>query len=341
VRHSYRTYGLTVQSDIPVTGLVPLAKDDGLPDLRLDLGDMPEWAALALSLTVTAVQARPESFMPGEGSFTVSEFSSGQFFLLSYADGSRCLVDHRATQLWGEPGPGLSHDDLCVYVLGPVMGFVLRLRGRTPLHASAVAADGRTIALVGNAGAGKSTTAAALALRGWAVLAEDVCALEDLTDQYHVLPGYPRICLWPDSVSILFSSPEALPLVVPGWEKRFLPLDGSLAHFASQSSPLAAIFLLGERSTLESAPTIEPLSKKDALLQLVQNTYMNWLLDKRQRAEEFDILAKLVTGVECFKLIPSADPKRLPALTDLIESQALQLPPLSPYPALNTASGNV
>jgi hypothetical protein len=30
--------------------------------------------------------------------------------------------------------------------------------------------------------------------------------------------------------------------MVPGWEKRFLSLDGSRAQFASSSAPLTAIF---------------------------------------------------------------------------------------------------
>jgi hypothetical protein len=250
-------------------------------------------------------------------------------------------MDCAATRIWGEPGPNLSYDDLCIYLLGPVMGFVLRQRGTVTLHASSLSIHGRALALVGEAGAGKSTTAAALALRGWPVLGEDVCALAESAGQYQVLPGYPRVCLWPDSVDFLFSSRDALPLMVAGWEKRFLSLDGSRAQFASSSAPLAAIFFLAERSNQDAAPSVELISQREALLLLVRNTYMNWYLDRRQRAEEFDVLSRLVSSIDCFQVIPSNDPLRLPMLAELIENRASRSFDSRPDPALGTPSSHV
>jgi hypothetical protein len=287
------------------------------------------------------VRVRPPSLFPGDGAFTVSEFADHRFLQLKYADGTRFLMDCAATTIWGEVGPGLSHNDLCVYLLGPVMGFVLRQRGSTALHASSISMHGRAIAIVGEAGAGKSTTAAALALRGWPVLCEDVCALAQTAGHYEVLPAYPRVCLWPDSVDFLYASRDALPLIVQGWEKRFLALDGNRAVFASSGLPLAAVFLLAARSDDSSAPRIEPVSQREALLQLVQNTYMNWYLDRHQRAGEFDVLTRLISSVECFRVVPSADPARLSALAEMIESQALRVLALDSDTALGAASRNV
>ena len=338
---TYRTYGLTLESDLPLSGPSPLPKSVLAPDIQLHFAAVPSWAAQAQLLPITSVRVRPSAFLPGDGSFTVSEFADRRFFQLTYGDGTRFLMDRGATRIWGEPGPGLCHDDLCVYLLGPVMGFVLRQRGNTTLHASALSFRGRAIALVGEAGAGKSTTAAALALRGWPVLCEDVCALEQVSGASQVLPAYPRVCLWPDSVDFLFSSREALPLIVGGWEKRFLALDGTRADFASSCSPLAAIFLFGARSAEDSAPRIEPISQREALLQLVQNTYMNWYLDRGQRADEFDSLTRVVSSVECFRLIPSTDPVHLPALAEIIEKQASRLLSLNPGAAQGAASSNV
>lgn len=326
MRQTYSIYGLTLESDVPVTGLRPLQKDISAPDVQLDFGAVPSWVVQALTLPVTSDRSRPPSLIPGDGSFTVSELADRRYFQLVYGDGTRFLMDRAATRIWGAPGPGLSHEDLCVYLIGPVMGFVLRQRGVTTLHASSISLHGRAIALVGDAGTGKSTTAAALGLRGWPVLCEDVCALQEAAGEFHVLPAYPRVCLWPDSVQALFSSPDTLPLIVQGWDKRFLPLDGSHAHFASSRSPLAAIFVLAGRSDENSAPRIEPVSQLEALPQLVQNTYMNWLLDRAQRAEEFDMLARLVSAVECYRIIPSTEAARLPALAELIEAQTLRLP---------------
>jgi len=341
VRQTYRTYGLTLESDLPVSALRPLPQRVSSPDICLNFAAVPSWVTQALTLPITAVRVRPSSLLPGDGAFTVSEFADRRFFQLAYSDGTRFLMDHAATRIWGEPGSGLCYEDLCIYLLGPVMGFVLRQRGTVTLHASSLSFHGRAIALVGEAGAGKSTTAAALALRGWPVLGEDVCALADSAGHYQVLPAYPRVCLWPDSVDFLFSSRDALPLMVAGWEKRFLSLDGSRAQFASSPAPLAAIFLLGERSARDSAPLVEPISQREFLLRLVQNTYMNWYLDRRQRAEEFDVLTRIIASTECFQVIPSSDPRRLGALAGLIESHTLRLIDPRGNAALGTASNHV
>jgi len=327
---------------LPVTGLRARPSDAPGPpsDISLYFADIPAWGAQALLLPVTGVCARPCNMLPGDGVFTVYEFADRRFFQLTYSDGTRFLMDHAATRIWGEPGPGLSFDDLCIYLLGPVMGFVLRQRGTVTSHASSLAVHGRALALVGEAGAGKSMTAAALA-RGWPVLGQDVCALAESPSGYQVLlPAYPR-GLWPDSVDFLFSSREALPLMVPGWDKRFLSLDGSSAQFASSPAPLATIFLLAERSTEERAPYIESISQREALLQLVQNTYLNWYLDRHQRAEEFEVLTRLVSPIECCRVIPSSDPARLPALAELVERHVLRLLNSRRSSSLGAASSHV
>jgi hypothetical protein len=319
---SFRTYGLTIDSDLPLPGLQALPDPPPESDLVLCLTAIPSWAQKLLKIQPVARRIRPAAILPGE-SFTVWEYADESFFQLIYGDGTRFVIDGRAARVWGEPGPGLSHEDLCVYLLGPVMGFIARRRGFTPLHASSVIIGKRAIALLGEAGSGKSTTAAALALRGWPTLCEDVCILTETNMQLHVIPGYPRICLWPDSVSYLFSSPDALPAIVRGWEKRFLALDGSTrARAAISSCPLSSILFLAPRSD-DRAPSIEPLPKRHAVLQLVQNSYMNWLLNRQQRASEFDIIVKLVSQVGCFRLTPSSDPARLDELVSLIESHVL------------------
>jgi hypothetical protein len=340
VKQIYRTYGLTLESDLPITGLSPATSPHPPSDIQLHFRTIPSWAAQALSLPLTSTRVRPSALFPGDGSFILSEFADRRYLQLTYGDGTQFLMDCAATRIWGDPGPGLSHDDLCIYLLGPVMGFVLRQHGKTTLHASALTIAKRGIAIVGEAGAGKSTTAAMLALRGWPVLCEDVCALREAAGQFQALPAYPRVCLWPDSVQFLFSSREALPALVTGWDKRFLPLDGSRAAFASTAAPLAAIFLLSGRSDEQSAPRIELISQREALLQLVQNTYMNWYLERRQRANEFDVLTRLVSSVDCFRVIASSDPARLPALAALIEDKVMGHPAVNPAPLDGPASGN-
>jgi hypothetical protein len=64
------------------------------------------------------------------------------------------------------------------------------------------------------------------------------------------------------------------------------------------------------------------MSASEALLNLVQNTYMNWLLDRSQRASEFDALGRLVTQVPVRRIVPHLDPGRIGALCELIIADA-------------------
>ena len=64
---------------------------------------------------------------------------------------------------------------------------------------------------------------------------------------------------------------------------------------------------------------------RDALLELVQNTYMNWLLDRNQRAAELDVLTRLVANVSVRRIVPHTDPARLGALCELIIKDAKRL----------------
>ena len=125
------------------------------------------------------LQSLPASPETQDPAFVLTSFGDGQFFLLAYSDGACFVVNKMATRIWGTAGEFLTMEDLSTYFLGPIMGFILRKRGITALHASAVCMDDKAIVLTGEAGAGKSTTAAALALRGAAVLCEDIAAVEE------------------------------------------------------------------------------------------------------------------------------------------------------------------
>jgi hypothetical protein len=172
---------------------------------------------------------------------------------------------------------------------------------------------------------GKSTTAAALSLRGIPVLSEDITALSEQDGITQAEPGYPRICLWPEAVQDLLGTRDALPRLTPTWEKCFLELNGENTKFESLRRPLGSVYILAPREN--SAPRVEEISTQQALLELIQNTYMNWLLDRRQRAAEFETLSKLVLQVPVRRIVPHLDPARITALCELIEEDVERLFP--------------
>jgi hypothetical protein len=311
-----------------VPGLEANALVHGEPDVTLELRLEPEWARQARLLPaqqISELEAEPKT---KDSAFFLAAYAENRFFSLSYTDGTEFMVDGEGRRIWGRWTQPLTKEDFTTYLLGPVMGFVLRRRGMTPLHASSAYVAGSAVIFCGDAQLGKSTTAAALALRGIPILCEDIASINLEQGRYCVEPGYPRVCLWPDAVRKLMGREDALPLLTPNWEKRYLPLDGLLASFQKERSLLGAVYLLAPRTQEDSAPRIEPMTPKEALLELVQNTYMNWLLDREQRAKEFDVLTRLVEQVPVRRLVPHSDPASIDKLCRAIvtDAECLSMP---------------
>jgi hypothetical protein len=322
VTYCYRVYGLELYSSVIIAGLEPHSGAGLQPDVRFESGLQPSWVNAGLALPGTVIVRRGADGGSTTTTLTITSHGEDSCFELVYADGTRFVVSGDARHVWGAFLPPLTLEDVATYLLGPIMGFLLRLQRRTCLHASSIRIGDCGVALVGDAGSGKSTTAAALALRRMSVCSEDIVPLAESDGRFEIIPGYPRVCLWPDSVEMLLGSKDALPLLTPVWDKRYLPLDGMRAQFVDENLPLGMIYLLGARTDSESAPRVEELRPKEALLELVQNTYMNWLPDPGQRAQEFDVLARLLEMVPVRRIIPHTDPRKIDQLCDLLIQDA-------------------
>ena len=256
---------------------------------------------------------------PGEdGSPAVQVDSVPGGFRFLYDDGTEFDVDRTGSEIRARWPASLSLEDTLVYLHGPVLGFSLRLKGVTCLHASAVVVDGRVVAIVGSGGMGKSTTAAMLARRGFAVQTDDLLALTERRPGFCVQPGLPRVLLWPESAEALWGDPEALPRVVPTWPKLFLDLCQDGYRFSGKPLPLGAIYVLGERRERESGTTIEVLGGTRALAHLVANTYANYLLDAAMRAQELETLGRLISCTPVRMLRAPEDRRAIPDVCDAL-----------------------
>jgi hypothetical protein len=323
--YGYSLFGLRVLATQPLPGVAALG-NSGAPDVEVQVGTLPPWLEHHASTSQEFLYVSPYQDEAGHPLLTVAELDGGGFFWLRYGDGIEFVVDRPGTEIWTSWPEPWTLDDVATYLLGPVLAFTLRLRGITCLHASALAAGDRAIALVGPAGVGKSTLAATFAKRGHPVISDDVVALNRQDGRFFVQPGAPCIRLWPESVLALYGSIEALPRLTPTWEKRLLDLTQNGCRFQHQPLPLVAIYLLAERSSDAGMPRVEGLSSAAGLMALVANTHANHLLDKTMRAQEFECLGLLVGSVPIRRVIPHEDPALLSRLGDVILDDAQGLP---------------
>lgn len=316
-------YGLGVQVNVPIAGLRGLGEPARV-DVVMTLGSMPaelNHSAAADQQPYYDSVYRDEKNRPLMRMFRIL---GGRYFRCDYTDGTRIALDANGTAVWATWPEPATIEDTATYLLGPTLGLVLRLRGTTCLHASAVNVGGKAIAFVGPSGSGKSSLAAAFVQRGLRVLSDDVAPLTRRGPLVMVQPAYPRVRLWPSSVAGLFGSAEALPRLTPGWDKRFLDMSGPGGLFQADPLPLGAIYLLGERSST-SAPRIEPVHLRDGLLRLIANTYANHLLTPSLRSKEFDFLSGLTKTIPIRLVCPSEGFDDMSALCGLIEQDVARM----------------
>ncbi len=309
-------YGLGVVANRPIPGVPPSTAAS--EDVRISFGSLPAWLNDVTATQIETSYVAEYKSECGEPALRVFRVLDGKFYRFYYADQTQFLVNRAGDEVWAHWSAPLTLEDTATYLLGPVMGFVMLLRGIVCLHASAVVVGNEAIALLGPAGSGKSTTAAAFSDRGYSVLAEDVVTLDDHGRQFLVQPGYPCIRLWPASVKALFGSETQLPKLTPNWDKRYLDLTERVDRFHAKPLPLAAIYHLSERHHDATAPFVEPLDRSEGLLSLIANTYATKLMDREMRAREFELLTRVLNSVPLRRVTPHADPARIPELCDII-----------------------
>jgi hypothetical protein len=332
VSFTYSVFGLFLRCNHSIPQLTPLSPEQDLSHAESSLN-----RAVAIHLNASphrdaAISSGPEELSyespykdeAGSPALRIWKATSSRYLRLAYFDGTQFWLDREGSEVWATWPRNLGLEDTATYLLGPVLGLLLRLRGVTCLHASAVAFGENAVAFVGSEGAGKSTTAAALARCGHAILSDDVVALAERSGMFFIHPAYPYLCLWPESVESLYGSAEALPQFSANYEKRCLSLGKQELRFAEQALPLSAIYILGDRRG-DPAPLVEELTPQRAFLALVANTFATNILDTNMRAKEFEILARVAASVPIRALYAHQDASRLQDLCDLLGAEARKM----------------
>ena len=301
-RWTYRAYGLRLQADRPLPGLW-VEKSAGRVDVSIDMREEENGGKRGPAASQRLLHASPGKDDRNVPYLRVWQTESAEptDLCLCYTNNDACAEFHigeigsRIRVSWSQTMP---FGDVLSYLLGPVMGCVLRLRGITCLHAGVLAFGDAAVALVGSQRSGKSTLIAALAQRGHAIMADDIASLATVDGKFYVQPGYPHLRLWRTTLEHLrMAEPEGLPRVLSHTEKYFVHLENKRTRgpwaFCYESLPLAAVYLLGKRTA--STPRIFALpSPAQALFLVVANTYAGYLSDCDMRARDFDRLGRLV-----------------------------------------------
>ena len=312
----FRLFGFSIASDCALPGLASAQIE--WPDITLWLGLAPshsETGRGSEDLAYTSVVATPTGPL-----FRLFKSSTGINHLV-YCDDAEFWLDPAGGRIWAIWPSTLSLDHITAYLLGPVFGQFLRLCGVVCLHASSIVLHEQAALFLGDCGAGKSTTAAAMSKRGHALIADDIVGIVERDGKFFALPAYPYVSLWPQSADMICGEDAKLRNLLPGFEKqRFTP-----SVFQDSPVPVGAIFVLGERSTGENPPRIEELSPREQLLALIANSYATRILSEKSRADEFRLFGRMVGAIPIRSLFAHSDPARLSSFCELLERECRSL----------------
>lgn len=316
--HSYRVYGLTLGANVKIPGLGAEKVDNQTADMEIYMGVFPNEIERLIAYPTSKYYLEPAYKNEDPPHLTINTLSDGKYFHFYYGYGVEFVLDKSATIVWGKWKTPLVMEDATLYLLGPILGFMLRLRGITCLHASGVVVDEKAFALTGPSGAGKSTLAASFAAAGYPVLSDDVLPLTTINGIIHAQSGYSRLRLFPNSFENLPDLPDNLPLLAPGWDKCYLDLASDSYELHKTSRALQVIYIIDWDVDNTPCPSIAPLSGITALPFLAANTYRNELLTPEMRMNEFLFLSQMVSKIKVRKLHPVNDIKAVPQLREMI-----------------------
>lgn len=319
LRLHYNVYGLHLSANIEIPGLNAEKVDKCTTDIEVNMGYLPDRLQDSLANPSAEYYLEPGYKKEDPPHLIINTLENGKYFHFNYEEGVEFIVDQSATKAWGIWNEPMVLEDAALYLLGPVIGFMLRLRDITCLHACSIVVDDQSFALTGPSGAGKSTLAASFAAAGYSILTDDVLPLTSKDEVIYTHSGYSRLRLFPNSFENSKELPDNLPLLSPGWNKCYLDLALDPYKHYKPSSLLKVIYIINWDDVDKPAfPSIETITGASALTLLAANTYRNELLSPKMRSKEFVFLSQLVSRVKIKKLHPIDDISAIPQLRNLL-----------------------
>jgi len=294
---SGRAFGLSIEADYPVVGLGPAP--DGVPGRRVELRQ------------TTAADLERAWRRPDRTVVTERRFPDGRLFL---------QIDHHAELGYRIYAPrfgrySVSADGTLIYAALPqvaawrharllfaqVLPLAATLQGLEPLHASAVALDGRGIAFVGHSGAGKTSVVTHLTSAGAALLTDDVLSLDVEDGVVRAHPGA--------AFSNLDDS--LVQLLTPIERERLGPLIGRSdklhveAKVDTEPRSLAALYFLQRPAEIPTL-TFEPIEAPSPGL-LMGSAFIPYVRTSLRAVTQLTICAALASSVAVFRArVPSS-----------------------------------
>lgn len=208
--------------------------------------------------------------------------------------------------------------DLATYTFGTAFGTLLYQRGILALHGSAIRTPKGAVIFSGQKGAGKSTTASALALRGWEYISDDVCAVHLENSKPVLYPGLSKAKLLKDSYAKLTGTQPAEPPISPFLSKYGLSFKNSM-----DSAPLHSICEITIADTGNN-PYYEKIcgpSKLTCVLEQVYRPSIHEMVEKL--SNRFQMYTQTADKTNCIRIFRPLSFDKFESYIQMIEDKLI------------------
>jgi hypothetical protein len=287
----YRRYGLSISSDGLEFGPA-LPTSTGLaPDLR--------------------VRWRPQKQMPGsqdppgyllarrlgaDGRPVLTLVASCDGYLLRLRGVADLAFDREVTNVVCKPGPGATEGLARDLVRSTILTFVLALRGKFLMHASAVVSEEGALVIAGPPASGKTTLAALLCAGGGKLLADDLLCID--RDRRVIGTGpRPALRLRPATTGVLD--------LFPVRPESFGTSDGRTAFTPSSCAEESAVMcgiVLPQPTPSDGGLRVERVGGSNAVVGLASAARIASWVDGARQERFFDDVVQLAEQIPIWRV---------------------------------------
>jgi hypothetical protein len=233
IKFYYKAFGLKIISDFEITSFYK--------DMHFENANV----------IIRSGNISNKSILEGKDRFQY--FSQGDTFYLNVPDVAAYQVKNGLEIIVEKCEKCQSDNTVMLFLLGSTFGALLHQRGVLLLHGCSVKTDKGAVVIIGPSGIGKSTLSGGLYIKyGLNMLADDVsplikgrddCPQSSVIDNsmYFVVPSYPGMKLWKDSMEFLGEKINSIEKFKPELDKYRYCFHKDFSH---DLIPLHKIYLL-------------------------------------------------------------------------------------------------
>jgi hypothetical protein len=254
----------------------------------------------------------------------------GQVYLLDVLGLAKFRIDFETRRIEVHPMDDCAGHTLAHLLLDQVLPRAVCHDGNLVIHASAVLLEsGRAVAFAGQSGRGKSTLATAFHQQGHSLISDDCLLLKASEKSLQVIPAYPSLRLWPDSVGAMFDATTddktAFSTMAHYTQKQQAVIESGTWFTTGQWPLLDALFLLDEPvdepvdGSSRERIHIQRAGGSTTLMTIIESMFALDVVDKETVRRDFEMVGQLAGLIPVYRLSYWRDYSLLSRVTNEIK----------------------